>query len=92
MTVRREEASDRKFTETADIVIGGKRFENQAVYGDTADPTRRDIFPPSELSDRDRLPKKAKVRWHGRTYTAKLSFRRAAGGKPIPVYTFNVQG
>jgi len=92
VTVGQAEPSDRKFTERADIRIAGKWFENQSVYGDRADPTRRDIFPPSELSDRDRLPKKAKVRWHGRTYTAKLSFRRAAGGKPIPVYTFNVQG
>jgi len=92
VAVGETEASDRRFEESADIQIGGKTFKRRAVYGDKRDSTRRDIFIPDELTGRSQLPKRARVRWHGRRYTAKLSFRAGSGGTPIPVYTWNVQG
>lgn len=89
MAVGERDPSDSDFTETATLIVNGRRFKNQQVYGDRQEPTRRDIFAPDIDGD---LPERTKVRWQGRTYRARLSFRTSSSGSSIPVYTFNIQG
>lgn len=87
MVVGKKEKTDVKYDREAVIMIRGQRYE-QPVYGDKKFPDRRDSFAPN-LSVR--LPEKTKVKWMGKMYNAKLSFRYGRGGSKIPVYTWSVR-
>jgi len=84
MVVGKKEKTDVKYKRDAILILNRRRYD-RTVYGDKETPNRRDLFPPK--IDR-RLPDKAKVRWMGKWYNAKLSFRYGRGGVKIPVYTW----
>ena len=91
MVVGVKEKSDIKFEKTADLMINGKMFNNQSVYGDKIAPNRRDVFVDNDVRKsfpNNKLPKTAKVNWMGKDYRGKLSFRYRRGGGAIPVYQF----
>lgn len=94
MVVGVKEPSDVSFDNTADLMLGGRRFENQDVFGDAERPKVRTVFIDEDVRAAfpgDSLPETGRVRWQGDMYDARLSFRTRQGGGAIPVYEFRVE-
>lgn len=85
MVVGRKEKGDIKLDDYATLMVNKKKYE-VPVYSDKKAPKRRDVFAPNTNG----LPKQAKVKYLGREYIAKLSFRHGMKGAKIPVYQFFV--
>lgn len=90
MVLGEEDPSDVTYEKTADLIVKGKSFENQNVYGDKKFPDRRTIIPGNDVRSAfgDSFPKQATVEWMGEKYPARLSFRYSSGGGSVPVYEY----
>lgn len=90
MALLEEDENDVSFENSAVITVDNKSFEDQNVYGDKMFPKRRTVIPGSSFrrvygSD---FPDMVRVRWQGKRYPARLSFRSRSGGGSVPVFEF----
>lgn len=66
-----------------------QEIKGGVVHSDKNDRKRRDIFVSKP--NNQELPDETKVKYHGREYTAELSWRTGKYGQSIPVYEFYVK-
>lgn len=90
MALLEEDQYDVSYENSADLMIEGRSFDSQSVYGDELKPERRTVIPGNDARRAypGNLPQMASVEWQGERYPARLSFRYRSGGGSVPVYEF----
>jgi len=90
MVLGEKERSDVDFEESAVLKVESEKFMGQNVYGDRKMPDRRTVIPGSDVDDAfpGDYPARGRVKWQGKTYPARISFRYSDDGVSVPVYEF----
>jgi len=89
MAVGEKDRGDLNIEEPARYMVNGTWYDVGEVYSDKNDRKRRDIFVSKP--NNQEFPDETKVKYHGREYTAELSWRTGKYGQSIPVYEFYVK-